>query len=216
MQNTYETAITQVFKDEGGYTNDPRDPGGPTNWGITLEDARHYWKSDATADDVKNMPKSVAEDIYVKHYATPVDYNALPAGVDYSVLDYAINSGISRSIKTLQGVVGTSPDGVIGPLTIDAVHVHKSGEIIDAIYAERLAFLQKLSTWDHFGNGWTARCANGRRLAHSLDLANQVSSKAITTSKPSTTIPLPAPTQVKTQSWLAGILNFILSFIKGK
>jgi lysozyme family protein len=212
MQSTYETAITQVFKDEGGYTNDPRDPGGPTNWGITLEDARHYWKSDATADDVKNMPKSVAEEIYEKHYATPILYASLPAGVDYSVLDYGINSGISRAAKTLQGIVGVSQDGVIGPATIAATNAyHSMDALIDAIYDQRLAFLRKLSTWDHFGHGWTSRCTTGRALAHTLETANAGSTKAI---------PHPAdpvqPTQVRTQSWLADILNFILSFIKGK
>src|ERR1700739_1630431 len=122
MQSTYERAITQVFKDEGGYSNDAGDPGGPTNWGITIIDARLYWKHDATAEDVKNMPRSIAEEIYVKHYADPLQYNSLPAGVDYAVLDYGINSGISRSAKVLQSIVKVPADGVIGPITINATN----------------------------------------------------------------------------------------------
>ena len=82
MQATYDQAMAQVFSDEGGYTDDPNDPGGPTNYGITIEDARMYWKSDATADDVRNMPKSVAESIYAAHYAAPLHYNDLPPGLD--------------------------------------------------------------------------------------------------------------------------------------
>lgn len=211
MQSTYDRAMQQVFSDEGGYTNDPHDPGGPTNWGITLEDARHYWKSDATTEDVKTMPKSVAEDIYNKHYALPIHYDDLPAGVDYAVFDYGINSGISRSVRTLQETVGVVVDGVLGPNTLAAVNARDRGATIDAIYNAREAFLKSLSTFSHFGHGWMDRCHRGRILAHTLENMNAGSAKAI---PPAT--PVVPPTQVKTQAWLANILNFLLSFIKGK
>lgn len=168
MKETYQTAINQVLKSEGGYTNDPHDPGGPTNWGITIADARHYWKADATAEDVQAMPKSVAEEIYQQHYARPVEYNSLPAGVDFSVLDYAVNSGVSRSVKTLQALVGVEEDGQIGPLTLQAVGNAHPDTLIDKIWDQRLAFDQSLSTWSTFGHGWQARINAGRELAHSL------------------------------------------------
>jgi lysozyme family protein len=88
---TYDAAMIRVFGDEGGYTNDPVDPGGATNFGITIIDARKYWKPNATPADVKTMPKAVASDIYRKHYANPMRYDDLPAGFDYSILDAAIN-----------------------------------------------------------------------------------------------------------------------------
>ena len=106
VKQTYEAAITRVFADEGGYTNDAADPGGPTNWGITIFDARMYWKPGATAADVRAMPKSVAEQIYRDKYAAVVQYDLLPAGVDYAVLDYGINSGVGRAAKVLQRLVG--------------------------------------------------------------------------------------------------------------
>ena len=177
MKNTYERAMKQVFEDEGGYTNDAADPGGPTNWGITIEDARMYWKTNATAEDVKNMPKSVAEDIYRKHYADPIHYDELPAGVDYSVLDYGINSGISRSIKVLQRLVNVPADGKMGPSTLSAVNAKNPKELINAIYDERLSFLQSLSTWGTFGRGWGSRCKRGRALA--LSMASNVPSPAV-------------------------------------
>lgn len=168
MRNTYEQAINQVFEDEGGYTNDAADPGGPTNWGITIHDARTYWKHDATAEDVRDMPKAVAEDIYRQHYATPLQYDALPAGVDYSVLDYGINSGINRSARVLQSILAVSQDGKIGPTTLRAVASADPSRIINAIYDERLSFLKSLHTWKEFGHGWTARCTHGRIFALSL------------------------------------------------
>lgn len=169
MQETYEKAITQVFVDEGGYTNESTDPGGPTNWGITIHDARQYWKPDATAEDVKDMPKSVAEEIYEKHYAIPIHYNDLPAGVDYAVLDYGINSGIHKSVVTLQSIVGVTQDGVVGPDTIRASVAYNSVDLIHRIYDERLAYLKTLhEEWITYGHGWTNRCVNGEKLALSM------------------------------------------------
>jgi lysozyme family protein len=168
MKQTYSEAINKVFEDEGGYSNDAADPGGPTNWGITIYDARMYWKSDATASDVKNMPKSVAEEIYKKHYAIPLSYDSLPAGVDYAILDYGINSGINRSAIVLQRIVGVTPDAKIGPSTIGAVCSRRQEDVINAIYDERLRFLRSLSTWSTFGKGWGRRCKEGRALALSL------------------------------------------------
>lgn len=151
MKSTYPQAISQILKDEGGYTNNPKDPGGPTNWGITLHDARTYWKADATAEDVKDMPESVAEDIYLRHYASAVNYDGLPPGVDYAVLDYAVNSGVVRALKTYNVVKNKQPV-----------------DVINYIYNTRLAFLESLSTFRYFGKGWTRRCVAGKALAISL------------------------------------------------
>jgi lysozyme family protein len=168
MKQTYEEAITKVFKDEGGYTDDAADPGGPTNWGITIFDARMYWKPNATAADVKSMPKSVAEDIYRKHYANPIQYDSLPAGVDYAVLDYGINSGNSRSVRVLQSILNVNQDGVVGPVTIAAAQKHDPVDLIKEIYTQRLNFLEGLHTWSTFGKGWSTRCKTGLALALKL------------------------------------------------
>ena len=161
--STYEAAMIRVFADEGGYTNDPNDPGGATNWGITISDVRKYWKVDATPADVKAMPKLVAADIYRKHYATPLRYDDLP-GFDYSVFDAGINSGIGRAIPWAGKAIGQpvrSIDDVVqivGPVT-DKV------SLIQRYWAIRLSFLQGLSTWSHFGGGWGKRCARGEAAA---------------------------------------------------
>lgn len=211
MQSTYARAMQQVFADEGGYTNDPHDPGGPTNWGITLSDARQYWKSSATAIDVQDMPKPVAEDIYEKHYATPLRYNDLPAGVDYAVLDYGINSGIHRSITTLQQIVGVPVDGVIGPITLAAVNKMHPADIINGIYNSRMQFLMSLHTWMYYKNGWTSRCNNGRMLAMSMTTVTKPPIPPLPT--PPIQAPAPKPTETRP---LFQFFNFLLSFIKGK
>lgn len=164
VAETYDAAMVRVFADEGGYTNDPQDPGGATNWGITIADARMYWKSNATPLDVKTMPKSVASDIYRAHYARPVRYDDLPAGFDYSVFDAGINSGIGRAIPWGGKALGN------GAVTIDkvvvaAAAVNDKVALIQRYWGIRVSFLHGLRTWSHFGAGWSRRCANGEAAA---------------------------------------------------
>lgn len=205
MRDTYNEAMVRVFKDEGGYSNDAGDSGGPTNWGITIHDARMYWKSDATATDVRAMPKSVATDIYRKHYADPISYDDLPPGVDYAVLDFGINSGVGRAVKLLQRLVGATEDGVVGPETIAASKTKDPVTLINAYYDARLRFLQGLSIWSIFGIGWTNRVVGGRSLA--LKLATTKS-----TTKP---VIVPTPKAVPTPSvWSTLWTWFITKFLK--
>ena len=206
MKQTYPQAISQIFESEGGYTNNPKDPGGPTDWGITLHDAQQFWNVNATAEDVKNMPKSVAESIYEQHYAVPVRYDDLPAGVDYTVLDYAVNSGVSRAIKVLQETVGVTADGQLGPVTLQAVLAKDPVTTINQIWLERLQFDKSLPTWDTFGAGWTTRCTTGRLLAQQLHAEYGI---------PGST-PTPTPTPVPTTSWLSSIFSSITSIFKRK
>jgi|ERR1700730_14248038 len=181
MQVTYNEAINQVYKDEGGYSNDAGDPGGPTMYGITIWDARKYWKAGATAADVKAMPKSVAADIYEQHYAHPLAYDQLRPGVDYAILDYGINSGIGRAPKVLQKIVGVTPDGIMGPATIAAANKYDPVKLINAIYDERIAFLKGLGK-PQFMKGWLSRCNRGRALA--LQLSTKYNKDFKTTTNP--------------------------------
>lgn len=161
---TYNAAMIRVFADEGGFTNDPVDPGGATNWGITIFDARKYWKADASPSDVRNMPKSVAADIYRKHYANPMRYDELPAGFDYSVLDAAINSGVGRAPVWAGNALGV-PVKSINDVVVPANAAPDKVTLIQKYWAARLSFLHSLRTWSHFGGGWGRRVANGEVAA---------------------------------------------------
>jgi lysozyme family protein len=163
MRATYDEAIARVFADEGGYSNHPSDPGGPTNWGITIADARMHWKPDASAADVRAMPKSVAAEIYRTKYAAAVRYDELPAGLDYVVLDYAINSGVARAGKVLRRWLGLPDDSAhVNDAVIAAVRTRDARAGIVWICDERLAFLKRLKTWPVFGVGWSRRVAGAR------------------------------------------------------
>lgn len=161
---TYDAAMIRVFADEGGYTNDPKDPGGATNWGITIFDARKYWKSDATPADIKAMPRAVASDIYYKHYAAPIRYDDLPAGFDYSVLDAGINSGVGRAVPWAGKALGITATG-IDAVVSSAGRANDKVGLIQRYWSLRLSFLHGLRTWSHFGGGWGRRCAQGEAAA---------------------------------------------------
>ena len=94
--------------------------------------------------------------IYRQEYWDRIRGDDLPAGVDFAVFDYAVNSGVSRAAKTLQAVVGVTQDGVIGPATIQATKTYVAMSITN----KRLAFMQSLSIWSTFGKGWSARIAD--------------------------------------------------------
>ena len=167
-KQSYDEALRRLLAHEGGYTNHPADPGGPTNFGITIHDYRRYVKPDATAADVKAMKVAEATLIYRAKYWDAQACDDLPAGVDYAVFDYGVNSGIGRSKKVLQRVVGVKADGVLGPLTLRAVNASDPKAIVIAICDERLRFLKRLRTWAVFGRGWGRRVADVKAVALAL------------------------------------------------
>lgn len=159
----YPFCLKQILKYEGGYTNHPADPGGPTNWGITIYDARKYWKSDATAADVKAMPLSVAQTIYKARYWDVVKGDDLPDGVDLATFDPAVNSGVGRANIWLGQALGTA-ERKYGPLAILAQKASDKAGVVRGICRKRLSFLQGLRTWGVFGKGWGSRVANVEAL----------------------------------------------------
>jgi lysozyme family protein len=164
--SSYDEALSRLLVHEGGYSNHPSDPGGPTNFGITLADARAWWKRDATAADVRATPRAVAREIYRTKYWAALRGNDLPAGVDYAVFDYGVNSGIGRAGKVLRRLVGLSDaTSAIDDDVLAAVWRRPPRRLIEAICDERLAFLQSLKTWPVFGNGWGRRVREVRAAA---------------------------------------------------
>jgi lysozyme family protein len=151
---------------EGGYTNHPRDPGGPTNFGITIYDYRKYIKPDATAADVRSMTLDEAKRIYRVRYWDAQRCDELPAGVDYAVFDYGVNSGIGRSGKVLRRLVNLADrPGNITDDVIDAVCASDPVTLVAGICDERLRFLQSLRTWPVFGVGWRRRVTEVKSTA---------------------------------------------------
>ncbi|NDB68403.1 MAG: hypothetical protein EB015_10455 [Methylocystaceae bacterium] len=157
MKENYPQALKQVLKYEGGYVDHPKDPGGPTNKGITQAVYDSWQKSqNLPTQSVRNISDATVAAIYKQQYWDRIRGDDLPSGVDFAVFDYAVNSGVSRAAKTLQNIVGVTPDGQIGPATIQAAKDYVAMTVTN----KRLAFMQSLSIWPTFGKGWAARIAD--------------------------------------------------------
>lgn len=164
--SSYDEALRRLLIHEGGYSNHPSDPGGPTNFGITIHDYRQYVKAGATAADVRAMRLDEAKAIYRAKYWDVMRCDELPAGLDYAVFDYGVNSGIGRSGKVLRRLLKLSDasSGVSDEVIAAAKRADAAG-LAAALCDERLAFLQGLKTWPVFGKGWARRVAEVRLTA---------------------------------------------------
>ncbi len=174
MQENYKAFVDRMItRYEGGYGWDRGDPGGPTKFGITcfdLAEHRHEKMSSMAhwAPLVKAMPLTEAEDIYARKYATATRFNEVESGSDCAIFDFGVNSGPSRAIKYAQLVVGTKRDGILGPITLEAINNMESNRFVDNLCDFRLSFLRHLGTWPIFGHGWSARVSDLRTYCHRL------------------------------------------------
>lgn len=158
MRDNFAACLSFVLRSEGGYSDDPADPGGATNHGITQATFSAWLHRHGSADrSVRTVTPDEVSAIYRADYWDAVRGDDLPAGVDYAVFDFAVNSGVSRAAIYLQEIVGVDPDGKIGPLTLAAVAKDDPTYLITKLCAMRLGFLKRLSTWPRFGKGWTNR-----------------------------------------------------------
>lgn len=201
----FSYALAQVLKHEGGYTNEATDAGGPTNYGITIQDARMYWKSDASAEDVRLMPLDVAKRIYRSKYWDRMDCDNLPSGIDYCTFDYGVNSGVGRAIPIYTRFKDLSV-----------------ADCINSICDERLAFLRIArnrntgeALWPTYGKGWSRRVADVR--SQSLELAGHAPAP-IPTPTP-TPIPAPEPAPSRRTFWqevIAAIVSILTQLFRRK
>jgi len=128
MENIRQIA-QQIVAREGGFSNDPSDPGGPTNHGVTLATLRRLG-IDVTGDgaidvgDVRALGARQATDIFIRHYFEGPGLAGLPGPLQASVFDMYVNSGANavRILQILLGEMGlkVAVDGQIGPKTLAA------------------------------------------------------------------------------------------------
>lgn len=152
---TFDEAFERLLGHEGRYVNNPMDPGGATNWGITQRVAR----ANGYTGDMQYLSRDKAKEIAKAEYWDACQAEALPPGLRFDVFDGAYNSGIVQSVKWLQRAIGgLADDGRIGPATLAAA---RSADALTAarFNGQRLQFMSNLGTWPQFGKGWARRIA---------------------------------------------------------
>ncbi len=156
MQNITDIA-KDILKTEGGFVNDPDDPGGPTNYGVTLKTLHrlgHDLDQNERVDiaDLKRLIPDQAVQIFVQEYFYKQQIDQLPHMLHASVFDMYVNTG-AHAIKVLQRTLilfdaVVSVDGVIGPITIDVTQtVARSApeHLVDAYGIERVNYYLSLA-----------------------------------------------------------------------
>lgn len=155
MSENFNRAFVDLLGHEGGYSNNPADPGGETNWGVTVAVARE----NGYVGPMKDMDASVAKTIYARKYWLP-EFDSLPYAVAFQVFDAAVNSGVGQAVRWLQRAVGAADDGKLGPVTMQHVLATDTLKLVLLFNAERLLFMTNLSTWPSFSRGWARRVAS--------------------------------------------------------
>jgi lysozyme family protein len=199
--SNFARSLALVFKWEGGYVFHPRDPGGATNMGITKATLEHWRGKSVSVEDVKRLTKVEAGLIYRARYWDVVKGDSLPAGLDYALFDYAVNSGPYRAIKHLQTILRVRVDGVIGPETLGAVRAADVAGTVSRLLDKRLAWLRSLVGWSTFAKGWTNRVADVR--AEALAMAGM----------PPPLPPTPKPPLVRPSARQTGIVAVIVGVV---
>ena len=180
MQDRFDDFFVHVLDLEGRVCEDvPGDGGGPTKWGITIGDYAESVGKRVPArgtHDFEVMKKALFDSnpswiksIYRKNYWDKVRGDDLPSGVDWVVADFGINSGVSRGVKLLQRLCGTSETGLMDDATIAASRVHPSADMINVYCDERIRFLNGIvssrPSQRKFLNGWLSRVGDVRKRA---------------------------------------------------
>jgi len=156
--------LTETLHHEGGWADHPKDPGGATMKGVTLQTYSDFLGRPATKDELRKIPDDHLLAIYRKGYWDKVkgdELSAISPGLAACVFDFAVNSGPGRAAKALQGLCGAVTDGAIGANTLKQVKawVDMLGpqKAVDAYQAYRQHYLESLDTFATFGKGWTRR-----------------------------------------------------------
>ena len=163
MESNRAACMDFVLREEGGYVNDPRDPGGETKFGISR---RSHPKV-----DIKALTRADAVALYTANEWRALACAALPAGLDLVAFDAGVNSGIGRGARWLQQALTVPTDGRIGPVTLAAARAAPPLPVIAAACASRTGFLRSLRPFTTFGKGWTARVARVEARATAMAVA---------------------------------------------
>ena len=169
---TFERALAFVLSQEGGYSDNGKDPGGPTNLGITRATLSKWRGRKVDRQDMRSLTRLEASDIYQQEYWHKCKCDQLPPALAFLMFDTAVNQGAGRAIKILQRSIGAKVDGVIGPATLKAVRLRDTQRMMIEFAARRMRYYGLLSLFSVFGLGWS------RRLMEALYEAFELNSEA--------------------------------------
>ena len=157
--NSFDSFFDRLLGHEGGYVNDPKDPGGETNWGISKRSYPNV--------NIKTLTRDGAKAIYRRDFWDRIGGDRLLVrgydAVAFQLFDFAVNSGIETAVRYLQRALGVADDGDFGPVSEKALASSSESDVVILLNAERLDFMTRLKNWPDHGRGWARRIANNLR-----------------------------------------------------
>jgi lysozyme family protein len=153
----FDQAFERLIGHEGGYVNNPADPGGETKFGISK---RAY-----PGEDIAGLTLERAKALYLRDYWGPAGCDAVPDHIRFDLFDAAVNAGVKRSVQMLQSACGETPDGIIGPHTLQALGSMGAAVLRSRFNGLRLQHMTTLPQWVAFGRGWARRIASNLQEA---------------------------------------------------
>ena len=166
----FNLAIPTILRHEGGLVDNPNDPGGITNFGVSLRwlhskglagDLNH--DGDVNAADIKLMTKADATQFYLTYWWNAYHYsNIIAQAVATKVFDAAVNMGAPRAHSMVQAVLGMNQiDGILGPKSMAELNAMPSLKFIVAYQEAMAQFYRRLvylnPARQEFLKGWLAR-----------------------------------------------------------
>jgi len=152
----FDIALDRLMDHEGGYVNDPNDPGGETKWGVS--------KRSYPDLDIKNLSKEDAKVIFRRDFWDRINGDKVHDGVAWQLADFAYHSGPETAVRYYQRALGVADDGRWGPVSMKAAETMSESDQIQLIVAERLDFMTRLRNWPNHGRGWARRMAQNLRF----------------------------------------------------
>jgi lysozyme family protein len=141
-QDRFAACLAEVLRHEGGYVDDPRDPGGATNLGLTLTTFSRALGRPASVAELKAVTPQAAAPIYQRLYWRPAGCDGLAAGLDLMAFDAAVNMGVGEARRLLSEAGGSGGD---------------TASTIRAMGAARAVRYRALKDFSVFGAGWLRR-----------------------------------------------------------
>lgn len=155
--NDFDKLKQFILSWEGGYVNHPKDPGGPTNKGITIATFRAAFGQGKTIQDLKNMTNDQWSYIFRKYFWDRWRADSIKdSNLKYLLVDWVWASG-KYGITKVQQYLETNPDGIVGNKTLSALNAIPPKTAFQDIWKIRESFIKSLKTYSTFGNGWMRR-----------------------------------------------------------
>ncbi|KKN77945.1 hypothetical protein LCGC14_0355100 [marine sediment metagenome] len=161
----FQIAVAFVLEREGGLVDDPKDPGGITNHGISLRFLKGVVPY-ATPVTVQDLSRETAIELYWEHFWETCKCQSLPAVLGFAVFDCAVNQGPRTARKLLQRALGVTADGYFGPVTLAAVHDCEPPAVLTDFLARRAKRYAETANFQRYGRGWFRRLFEVQRATY--------------------------------------------------